>query len=212
MLAGVLAASAQDVIVRNDGSTVLCRIVEVNGTDVVYLKWSDLNGPRYIIDRSAVANINYQDGRQERINQQSANAYAPGNQQTGDWSYNDNALVALDRSMHVYDKKIRTLKTVGWTVGPALLVGGGVLFGYCIEFPVLATLGSVLMAGGIATTTVCLIKANRLKKLANEISCAPVFEHEFELANGSRLCAGIDMIRDNRFRQSTLGIGLKYNF
>lgn len=83
-------AAAQDVIVKNDNSTILCRIVEVNNNEVVYLKWSDLNGPRYIMDRSLIANINYQNGRQDKLNPQTgqvkpADLQRIHSQQSADW-------------------------------------------------------------------------------------------------------------------------------
>ena len=83
-LLAVFTAVAQDVIIRKDNSTILCRIVEVHDDEVVYLKWSDLNGPCYVMDRSIISNINYQDGKQDKFNPQNSNAYAPGNQQTGE--------------------------------------------------------------------------------------------------------------------------------
>ncbi len=220
-LVGMLCASAQDIIVKSDGSTVMCRIVEVNGTDVVYLKWSDLNGPRYVMDRSVVANINYQDGRQDKINKQTSNAYAPGNQQTGSSNYNDNALISLDRSRRYTApmlKKAKTLKIIGLTVGPALTVAGAVLMGleasYGWDSSATSAFigGAVVCAAGIATTTGCLIKASQLKREYSEVSCAPLIQHQIAFGNGSRLTAGVDLIRDNRFKESTFGMGLKYNF
>lgn len=56
---------AQDVIVKKDGSTIVCRVVEANSSEVVYKKWSDLNGASYIMDRSLVSAINYESGKWE---------------------------------------------------------------------------------------------------------------------------------------------------
>ena len=77
MAVGILSATAQDVIVKSDGSTILCKVIGVNNNEVIYAKWSDLNGPQYIMDCSLISNINYQDGRQEKINDQTSNLYAP---------------------------------------------------------------------------------------------------------------------------------------
>ena len=222
-LVSALTASAQDVIVKTDGSTVLCKVVEVNGSAVVYLKWSDLEGPRYAIERSQISTVNYQDGRQDKMNAQTTNAYSPNNQQTGNWNYNDNSLLALDKTRNTTNpiyKKIKRLKTIGWTAGTALIVGGASLMivgtswglggGDDGNLPFIA--GTILTAGGIGTLTACLLRAKQLKKQMGEVSCAPVYQHDFKLGNGKSLAAGVDILRDNQFKNTALGVGLKLNF
>ncbi|MDE7381805.1 MAG: hypothetical protein K2N03_06755, partial [Muribaculaceae bacterium] len=56
-----------------------------------------------------------------------------------------------------------------------------------------------------------LYKAHKLA-ISNYLTTAPVFQHEFNLRDGSTLCAGVDMIRDKRLKQTTFGLGLQYNF
>lgn len=60
-------ATAQDVIVKKDGSTITSKVEEINGTDIKYKKWSNLDGPLYSISRSEVVVINYQNGEIEVI-------------------------------------------------------------------------------------------------------------------------------------------------
>ena len=217
----VFTASAQDVIVKNDGSTVLCKIIGVNGSEVIYTKWSDVNGPQYIMDRSLVSNINYQDGRQEKLNEQVNNAYAPGNQQTGDANFNDKALLRMDyqRYNNDYFKKAKLLKTLGWSIGTPLIAGGICLAAcafVCMEETdsELGTFipGIIATAGGITTLAVCLAKSNKYMKEARLLSTAPVFQHEFNFGDGSSLCAGIDMMQNRRTKQTSFGFGLQYNF
>lgn len=218
-------AAAQDVIVKNDNSTILCRIVEVTDNEVVYLKWSDLNGPRYVMDRSLIVNINYQDGRQDKLNQQISNAYSPSNQQTGEAQYNDQALLAMDKaranSRYVdYNKRAKNLKIIGWTVGPVLLITGISIvlvgqdvFGSAGYTSTYTTAAGILTMGiGIGTTVACLRKANQFHKKAQTISFSPVFQQEFNLGNGKFLSAGVDFIRDRQYKQTTLGLGFQYNF
>ena len=38
---------AQDVIVKKDGSTIVCRVVELTSSEITYKKWGDLNGSNY---------------------------------------------------------------------------------------------------------------------------------------------------------------------
>lgn len=221
-----LGVAAQDVIVKNDGSTVVCRVLSVGGSEVIYKKWSDLDGPNYVMERSNVASINYQDGRQDSFGQ-ADNRYGYGIQNTGEQNYNDNMLLKLDYQINNNSnlKKAKTLKIIGWTVGPALIIGGGVLMAVGLAWGIdydgdwgyndgvgLFYPGLVAAAGGIATMTGCLIKAHKLEKEANMYAVAPVFQHEFNFGNNSSLMAGVDMIRDNRFKQTSLGLGLRFNF
>lgn len=54
--------SAQDVIVKKDGSTILSKVLEVNQADIKYKKHTNLGGPTYTIDKKDVLAINYQNG------------------------------------------------------------------------------------------------------------------------------------------------------
>lgn len=219
ILVGV-GASAQDVIVRKDGSTILCRVLEVNASDVVYKKWSDINGANYIIDRSLISNINYQDGRQDKLGEQAVNAYAPGLQQTGDAQYNDNALIAIDKTLNENPalKRAKKLTIFGSVTGGVLIAGGvglmclGVHWTISDDGMLPFVCGTILTAGGIATTTGCLIKAHQLRKKATEMSVAPVLQHNFNFANGASLALGVDILHDNHIKQNTFGLGLRFNF
>lgn len=218
-LVSALTASAQDVIVKTDGSTVLCKVVEVNGSAVVYLKWSDLEGPRYAIERTQISTVNYQDGRQDKMNDQTVNAYSPNNQQTGNWNYNDNALMALDRTKSsAYQAKIKKIKRLGWIIGTPLFVTG-VGFLLCSssisdeEYRNMAIVGGIVGAvSGASVISGCLIRANQIKNKMYQLSCTPLIQHEFDLKNGKSLAAGVDILRDNQFKNTALGVGLKLNF
>lgn len=58
-------ASAQDVIVKKDQSTVMSKVLEITSTEIKYKKWSNQDGPTYSINRSDVSSINYQNGEVE---------------------------------------------------------------------------------------------------------------------------------------------------
>ena len=222
LIAACVSASAQDVIVKKDGSTVLCKIIKVDPTEVVYLKWSDLKGPQYIMDSSLVSNINYQDGRQDKLSEQTMNSYAPGIQQTGDAQYNDNALLALDRAKNNISpelKKAKKLKIIGWTVGGVLILGGITAFvtNYLTAashhmYPVWIGTGCVLIAGGTATTIGCLIKAHQIEKDIYRMAFNPIIQHDFRLGNNHTLSASVDIIRDNKIKHNAVGLGLQFNF
>ena len=224
-MVATVGAWAQDVIVKTDGSAVLCKVLEVNGTDVVYKKWSDLNGANYVMDRTLISSISYEDGRQDRFGGQTSNAYSPGNQQTGNWEYNDNALLAMDqaRNFNSVDQnalqKAKKLRQIGWIIGG---VGTGVgvismlVTSLATDFVdasiVIFGVGTFVTVGSLTTMGVCLYKAHQIKKQAQLLSSAPIIEHEFSFGNGKSLAAGVDVIRDNFSHRMTAGVGLRFNF
>lgn len=226
MLFGIgVSIHAQDVIVKKDGSTVLCKIIQVSPEEVVYLKWSNLDGPQYIMDSSLISNISYMDGRHDKLNEQSRNSYAPGIQQSGNAQYNDNALLAIDRARtnsKYVPQSAKTLTIIGWTVGPTLVLAGGslilsgALHGGFEKWneggPQQSYAGIALVGAGIATTTGCLIRAHQIKKEANMMACYPLLQKEFNLGNNSSLSAGLDIIHNNQNYTFTPGLGLQFNF
>ena len=57
--------SAQDIIVKRDGSTVMSKVMEIGPTEVKYKKWSNQDGPLYTISTSELLSINYANGEKE---------------------------------------------------------------------------------------------------------------------------------------------------
>ena len=60
---------AQDVIVKKDGSTIVCRVVELTSSEIVYKKWSDLNGSNYVMNRADASAINYESGKKMNLSE-----------------------------------------------------------------------------------------------------------------------------------------------
>lgn len=56
---------AQDVIVKKDGSTILCKVLEIGTSEVKYKKHSNLDGPLYRILKTDIQNINYENGEKD---------------------------------------------------------------------------------------------------------------------------------------------------
>ena len=60
-----LNTSAQDVIVKKDGSTILSKVLEVNTADIKYKKFSNQSGPIYTLNKSEIMSINYENGEMD---------------------------------------------------------------------------------------------------------------------------------------------------
>lgn len=58
---------AQDVIVKKDGSTILCKTIEITSDIVKYKKVSNLDGPTYSIKKSELLSINYENGEKDEF-------------------------------------------------------------------------------------------------------------------------------------------------
>ena len=78
----VLSSSAQDVIVKKDGSTILSKVLEVNPADIKYKKFNNPNGPIYTIDKSEIMSINYENGDKDIFTNDNANAALTNNNNT----------------------------------------------------------------------------------------------------------------------------------
>ena len=155
---------AQDVIVKKDGSTVVCRVVEVSATEVTYKKWSDLKGSSYIIDRSLVSAINYESGKKENFDK-TESQYLPGNQNDGVQTINDNALLKLDWAANNPYKKVKWLKAIGWIGGGAIATFGafcvGIGTGLDGDSGICYGAGAASIALGAGFTTTFLIVAHK---------------------------------------------------
>lgn len=206
------SASAQDVIVKKDGSTVVCHVVELTATEITYKKWGNLNGSNYVMDRSAASAINYENGKKVNLSEVE-NLYQPGNQNDGVQQYNDRALLKLDYDIQKNIRKARLLKTMGW-IGGALLVGGGLAFNF-IAYPNdddHHVTGYLLAGGGVVWTSAFLTAAYKVSNHKNLISANNVYSQHFNLGNGTSFTASVDMLSVNLTHDHTLGLGLRYNF
>ena len=71
-------ASAQDLIVKKDGSVIQAKVTKIGTTEVEYKKWSNQDGPQYSIAVADILAINYQNGEKETFE----NVGASGKSQT----------------------------------------------------------------------------------------------------------------------------------
>ena len=61
----VVAANAQDKIVKTNGETIKCKIIEVGTSEIKYIPADNLTGPSYSIAREKVAKIEIERAQQE---------------------------------------------------------------------------------------------------------------------------------------------------
>ena len=199
--------SAQDVIVKKDGSTIVCRVVELTDTEITYKKWSDLNGSNYVMERSAASAINYENGKKVNLSE-ATNLDQPNNQNDGMQQYNDRALRAMDAASN---KKVKKLKMTAWIGGAVLAVGGITTFAAGGGVSENNIVGACLGIGAVAWTTAFLVAAHNAQNKI-EIQSVSLYQYEWKLKNGKTLTAESNMLKDNLTMQHTIGLGLRYNF
>lgn len=56
---------AQDVIFKQDGNEIQCKLIEVGPQSVKYKRWTNLNGPTYIEERDNIFMIKYENGEKD---------------------------------------------------------------------------------------------------------------------------------------------------
>lgn len=211
-----VSAWAQDVIVKKDGSLVVCRILEVTQTEVVYQKWDDKDESKYIVNQGDLTSIQYKDGT-KRLFESTAKPMVQVNQPKTDDELLKMANHMDLRTTDKVERKIKKLKRWGWTVGGLLMATGAATFISGISLdelddPEFPALGLSLMACGAAITTGCVVRANKLKRSLNGVNSSALYRQEFNFKNGSSLATGVDFLQDNTRKNQTLGIGLSYNF
>ncbi len=60
-----MAGRAQDRIYTKDGAIYEVKVIEIGTREVVYKKWSSLNGPNYILPRKSIERIRFENGDEE---------------------------------------------------------------------------------------------------------------------------------------------------
>ncbi len=68
LLLSSLFAFSQDIITMRDGSKIEAKVTEVGSKDILYKRFSNLNGPVYTLDVEDVALINYESGAIDKFN------------------------------------------------------------------------------------------------------------------------------------------------
>ena len=61
----MFSASAQDMVVKKNGTIIKAKVIKVGSSEVEYKKWTNQNGPIYTISVNELFAINYQNGEKD---------------------------------------------------------------------------------------------------------------------------------------------------
>lgn len=59
------SASAQDIIVKHDDSTIVAKVKKIGTSEIEYVKFHNQEGPVYVIEKKDVKVINYENGTRD---------------------------------------------------------------------------------------------------------------------------------------------------
>lgn len=171
-------ATAQDVIVKKDQSTIMSKVLEITSMEIKYKKWNNQDGPTYSIERSEVLSINYENGEVEQFSETTDHpqtVIAPQYQQPNNQLICDGADLYLNNRLLSNDEIRRLLDSQSYQQylkgrrqmqsGSRLMVGGltlgltcglvGILLNHLLyqdnSVPGRVVLTTVWVCGGLGT-------------------------------------------------------------
>jgi hypothetical protein len=205
---GFINAYAQDVITKNDGSTILSKVISISDSEVSYKSYSNIDGPTYILSKSDINYITYANGSTEYFGSRVAvNNY-------GGTTYSDAQLLNMQGQLNSRAAHYNKIA----------LIGGLTIFGGCTIAGILAStvidssikewlyvgpLGGLVL--GAAWYTTFKVMSNHAKQQDN-IAASPLLEQDIITTGNSRLTASMDVLSDLQLNSKALGIGLRFNF
>lgn len=231
-------ASAQDIIVKNDGSTIASKVMEITGAEIKYKKYSNLKGPIYIINKTDVSYINYENGEREsfgrtsnvaQIKEETYSTQSKLTLQQANNTLASDAELLKNVGKSIPYKKAKQFKTIGWVGGATFVVAGIVLnllhddggdyYGdyYAVHYAVqdcLDIIGYASFGAGVVWTTSFLMASNRQKKKAlySANTSTPLMQFSLSQSKNSAIYANVNVLNDNMTNRKTLGLGMNINF
>lgn len=199
---------AQDVIVLNDGSSIISKVVEVGSSDVKYKKWSNLEGPTYTLKITEILSVNYQNGEKESFSERSQQIQ----EEELSSLMSSNQIKTEMNSANRLEKEKLLASARNLNIAARVVGYGGMISTFILYFST-ESIGVLLggMAGSIASLAIISSFANNYQKAANAINTTSIYQYDIELGN-SVLSPSINLMSDNNAHQKVFGIGVKYSF
>lgn len=221
MLTMSISIYAQDVIVKKDSTTIMAKVLTVGTTTVEYKKWSNQDGPTYVIEKKELLSINDGSGEKEVFSEQQEAETFPGlitqpEIPVRTYSQEDiNQVVSRTTSQIVYKFTAGRGKIIAGSLLLALVGVPGIATAItclCVDAPdasycVSAGIGLACTAGGAV-----LIKLGRSeKKEALGITQTPILQHQFKIGDYA-LTPSVNVYSDKLTKQKGLDAGLAFSF
>lgn len=221
MLTMSISIYAQDVIVKKDGTTIMVKVLTVGTTTVEYKKWSNQDGPTYVIEKKELLSINYANGEKEVFSEQKEAETSPEvitqpEIPVRTYSQEDiNQAVSRTTSQIVYKSTAGRGKIIGGSLLLALVGIPGLasfVTGCVVEAPIAVTITScVLGTGGLIFGCGLIGNGRNDKKAALGIAQTPILQHQFKIGDYA-LTPSVNVYSDKLTKQKGLGASLAFSF
>ena len=198
VLFATIGVHAQDVILKKDGSTIICKVLEVGVSEIKYKKVDKLEGPNYSILRTEVQAINYENGEKDVFNNQL-----------------DNLSLTMNNDVNLKDRYLRNAR-IWQTVGGIyfwvhVIAGGSLAFihgEYNEDF-------AYIMGGAFLEGVIGMFIFNEIGRLwenkANSLlTTNQLFRKDFKLGN-TNFSAGLDIIHNKATNEKNFGLVVGLN-
>lgn len=211
-----LGLPAQDIITKRNGEEIQAKVLNINDTEINYIKWSNLNGPTYTIAKSDVFMIKYENGEKDVFGQISSTAAANTQQQAsatlGKQLKKNNLDFIKQEDLFKKGKRLKRGGTA-WAVIFGVGFLGGCIGSQAYELGTGAVIG--LVTGGVfLTITPCALmhtKGNKLIAEAEAMSVTAIGLPEISIG-GTRLAPCLNLFTDRQTNENTLGLGARWTF
>lgn len=227
----MMTASAQDILVKADGSTLQVKVHEIGETMVKYYRFDNPTGPIYTIPIESILSITFENGTVENFGKpspttettQAASDLTPQSV-TG---YNEDELFRIAKQMQFrrfpmssedYMLRAKKYRKIAWYGTGAILVGGalGTIFvGKSINDDTVACyeVGLPSICGAAIWCVAWNLAANNQIKKANIATAysEPIIEWDLIKNSTSNLTASLNIMGDNSNLSRNYGLGLGIN-
>ena len=209
---------AQDVIVKKDGTTIMAKVLTISTTVVEYKKWSNQDGPTYVIETKELLSINYGNGEKEVFSEQKEAETATPISTPTPTKYTQadiDQAVSRTTSQIVYKSTAGRGKIIGGSLLLALVgIPGCVSFitGCVADAPKAALITGITFGiGGTIFGGVLISNGRDEKKKALGITQTPILQHQFKMGDYA-LTPSVNVYSDKLTKQKGLGAGLAFDF
>ena len=207
--------TAQDVIIKKDGNTVVCLIVKTDKSQVFYKQWTEMNGNDYVINIADISAIYYRNGEKKFFNDSEKSVRYQFNKSQG--YVDDASLLQIANAQAQKARKGRNTGICLIATGAIGLIASGILSENTNQTGVIQGLGF----GGIAlivSGSIWWYSSNQKSKhfmldtSQFDIHSSPILQKEYRFKNGSTLSTNLSSINVRGSQVPIAGLGLLYNF
>lgn len=209
-----LTASAYDVIVKNDGTSLMGKVVEISDTEVKYRRADNPDGPIYTLKVADIMRINYENGQSDLMQKDGMTPSSVLSGPTG--TVNDTNLWKMYKKNQTDYSLPKKLKLTAFIGGGTLIAAGAVMMILSYgpsEYPELFFSGVAAAGlGAVWMPTFYSIARRKQKQIEEmELVSAPLYRQEIFEKGGTSLSIGVDYMA-NKVNTRTLGFGMTFNF